>query len=289
MNIKQPGHWQGEAQPVGVFLGGASTDDDGLRLLDIHSSESPRQALDPELIARAGEGVCAFLDRVRAALVAHRDGEPHPRFGFDALPEDDRRMLGEILGEGEVTIGLGLDPRFEARESVLPGLWRVRVVEPDGSLLQEWLEIGDVPEVVRAGAQALTRPELVPPERAPEGAMNAMPVLVEVAERMRARADGQANHVINFTLMPMTPVDTTLIARVLGRAPFDASSRGFGSCKVHLTGHRGVWGVQFFNGMGKVILDTLEIGDVPVALLAAQDDYAESALRLGEILEAYRA
>jgi hydrogenase-1 operon protein HyaF len=118
--------------------------------------------------------------------------------------------------------------------------------------------------------------------------MNAMPVLGEVAERMRTIVPGEPNHVINFTLLPMTPVDTTLIARVLGRAAFDSSSRGFGSCKVHLTGHRGVWGVQYFNGLGKVILDTLEIGDVPVALLASQDDYAESALRLGEILEAYR-
>lgn len=288
MNIKQPGHWQGEAQPVGVFLGGGNADEDGLRLLDIHSSEAPRQALDPELIARAGEGVCAFLDRVREALVAYREGDDHPRFGFDALQDENRRMLAEILGEGEVTIGLGLDPRFEARESVLPGLWHVRVVESDGSVAQEWLEIGDVPVVVRAGAQAMTRPELVVPENAPEGAMNAMPVLGEVADRMRGRRPGQPNHVINFTLMPMTPVDTALIARVLGRAPFDSTSRGFGSCKVHLTGHRGVWGVQFFNGMGKVILDTLEIGDVPVALLAAQDDYAESALRLGEILEAYR-
>jgi hydrogenase-1 operon protein HyaF len=286
MNIKQPGHWQGEAQPVGVFLGGG--DEDGLRLLDIHSSESPRQALDPDLIARAGEGVCAFLDRVRTAIAAYREGDEHPRFGFDALPPEDRRVLAEILGEGEVTIGLGLDPRFEARESVLPGLWRVRVVEPDGSVAQEWLEIGDVPLVVRAGAQAMTRPELRVPDQAPEGAMNALPVLGEVADRVRSLRPGQPNHVINFTLMPMTPVDTALIARVLGRAPFDATSRGFGSCKVHLTGHRGVWGVQFFNGMGKVILDTLEIGDVPVALLAAQDDYAESALRLGEILEAYR-
>jgi hydrogenase-1 operon protein HyaF len=288
MNIKQPGHWQGEAQPVGVFLGG-NTDQGGLRLLDIHSSESPRQALDPDLIARAGEGVCAFLDRVRAAIVAYREGDAHPRFGFDALPCEDRRVLAEILGEGEVTIGIGLEPRFDACESVLPGLWRVRVVEPDGSIAQEWLEIGDLPDVVRAGAQALTRPALVVPERAPEGAMNAMPVLGEIADRIGRRTAEQPNHVINFTLMPMTPVDTTLIVRTLGRAPFDATSRGFGSCKVHLTAHRGVWGVQYFNGMGKVILDTLEIGDVPVALLAAQDDFAESALRLGEILEAYRA
>jgi hydrogenase-1 operon protein HyaF len=288
MNIREPGSWKGEAQPIGVFVD-TGTADDGLRLLDIHSSETPREALDHDKIAQAGEGVCAFLDRVRWALDGYRLGEEHPRFGFDALDDEERRKLHEILGEGEVTIGLGVDPRFEVRESVLPGLWHVRVVEPGGTLLQEWLEIADVPRVVRAAAQALTRPGLVVPEQAPEGSMNAMPILREVAERMATHADDVPNHVINFTLLPMTPVDSTLVARVLGQAPFESVSRGFGKCKVHLTAHRRVWGVQYFNGQGKIILDTLEIGDVPVALLAAQDDFTESALRLGEILEAYRS
>ncbi len=286
MNILRPGSWKGEAQPIGVFVSAPA--DDELTLLDIHSSESVRPALDPSKVAAAGETVCALLDRVRSALDQFRDGAERPRFAIDGMHDDDRRLLGEILGEGEVLMSLGSDPRFEVNESVLPGLWRIRVMEPAGAVLQEWLEIGDVPEVVRAGARAMTQTELTLPEREPEGSMNAFPVLGEVRDRMQNWQPGAPNHVINFTLMPMTPVDSALISRVLGRAAFESNSRGFGWCKVHLTGHRNVWGVQFFNGMGKVVLDTLEIGDVPTALLAAQDDYADSAMRLGEILEAYR-
>jgi hydrogenase-1 operon protein HyaF len=286
MTIRIPGMWKGEAQPIGVFV--TSEADDGLRLLDIHSSETPRLALDRDKIAAADESICELLARVRQALVDYREGDPRPRFALDPMAESERKLLAEILGEGEVAITLGVDPRFEVTESVLPGLWRIRVVEPGGALLQEWLEIGDVPEVVRAGARIMTRNEMDLPEAQPEGSMNAFPILGEVREKMRSWQPGEPNHVVNFTLMPMTPVDSTLLARVLGRSAFESNSRGFGWCKVYLTAHRNVWGVQYFNGMGKVILDTVEIGDIPVALLASQDDYADSALRLGEILEVYQ-
>jgi hydrogenase-1 operon protein HyaF len=39
--------------------------------------------------------------------------------------------------------------------------------------------------------------------------------------------------------------------------------------------------------MDTPILDTLEIGDVPAAVCAANEDFVDSAERLGEIIEAY--
>jgi hydrogenase-1 operon protein HyaF len=39
--------------------------------------------------------------------------------------------------------------------------------------------------------------------------------------------------------------------------------------------------------MGNVILDTLEIGGVPVSVLAAKEDFEDSSERLAEILEAF--
>jgi hydrogenase-1 operon protein HyaF len=41
--------------------------------------------------------------------------------------------------------------------------------------------------------------------------------------------------------------------------------------------------------MSAVILDTLEVGDTPQAVLAAREDFEDSALRLAEILDAYSA
>jgi hydrogenase-1 operon protein HyaF len=50
---------------------------------------------------------------------------------------------------------------------------------------------------------------------------------------------------------------------------------------------RYVWAVQYVNSMGNVILDTLEIGGVPVAVLAAAEDFEDSAERLAEIMQAF--
>jgi hydrogenase-1 operon protein HyaF len=56
---------------------------------------------------------------------------------------------------------------------------------------------------------------------------------------------------------------------------------------VFATGLRHVWAVQYVNGMGSVILDTLEVGGVPVSVLAAKEDFEDSAERLAEILQAF--
>ena len=45
--------------------------------------------------------------------------------------------------------------------------------------------------------------------------------------------------------------------------------------------------MQYVNGLGKVILDTLEVGGVPVSVIAAREDFEDSAARLAEILEAF--
>jgi hydrogenase-1 operon protein HyaF len=50
---------------------------------------------------------------------------------------------------------------------------------------------------------------------------------------------------------------------------------------------RHVWVVQYVNGMGTTIMDTIEIGRIPDAALAAREDLEDSAERLGEILETY--
>ena len=64
-------------------------------------------------------------------------------------------------------------------------------------------------------------------------------------------------------------------------------SGGFGNCKLMATTVRHVWAVQYLNAMGNTILDTLEIGRIPDAALAAPEDFEDSARRLDQILETY--
>jgi hydrogenase-1 operon protein HyaF len=117
--------------------------------------------------------------------------------------------------------------------------------------------------------------------------MNAPALLHELQQRSRDYQPGAENHVINFTLLPLTDVDAQVLTAVLGQVPLVIRSGGFGSSRVFATGLRHVWAVQFINGMGNVVLDTLEIGDVPISVLAAREDFEDSAGRLDEILQAF--
>ena len=74
---------------------------------------------------------------------------------------------------------------------------------------------------------------------------------------------------------------------ILGRAELVLDSGGFGNCRVMATTVRHVWAVQYVNAMGNTILDTLEIGRIPAAILAAPEDFEDSARRLDQILETY--
>ncbi len=162
---------------------------------------------------------------------------------------------------------------------------------------QEVINIGGVTEASQqtshASHQVLTaaaeqaRATIGIPPQMPQGAMNAPSLLAELQERSRAYQPGTENHVINFTLLPITEVDTQVLTAVLGQIPLVIRSGGYGSSRVFATGLKHVWAVQYINSMGNVILDTLEVGGVPVSVLAAREDFADSAERLAEILEAF--
>ncbi|MBD3661040.1 MAG: hydrogenase expression/formation protein, partial [Arenibacter algicola] len=117
--------------------------------------------------------------------------------------------------------------------------------------------------------------------------MNATPVWAEVRDRVIGYVPGAANHVINCTLLPMSEADMALMRETLGAGHIDLVSKGYGKCRVCSTRWPNVWSVQFFNAMDTIILDSLEVGDVPVSVRAAGDDFADSSVRILEIIEAY--
>jgi hydrogenase-1 operon protein HyaF len=85
----------------------------------------------------------------------------------------------------------------------------------------------------------------------------------------------------------MSPQDQALLIDTLGRAELVLDSGGYGNCRVMATRVRHVWAVQYINGLGHTILDTIEIGGVPDAAVAAREDFEDSAARLDDILAVY--
>ncbi|HEY8063342.1 MAG TPA: hydrogenase expression/formation C-terminal domain-containing protein [Methylosinus sp.] len=229
----------------------------------------------------------ALLPQLADALQAQRADAPGRLFDITDYEEKERALIGQVLGEGEVS-GVAVLPdgvTAQIREASMAGLWRVRFGDAEGRLTADYLEIASIPHVVERAATVTAERIAIGAE--PEGAMNVMPMLAEIDARMRGREPGDPSHVINFSLLPVSEIDMEHLQQTLGNGPVQLISRGYGSAKITATGARNVWSVQFFNAMGTIILDTLEIGDTPAAACAADEDFHDSAERLREIHEAY--
>ena len=195
---------------------------------------------------------------------------------------DTRDLIGQILGEGEISI-LADRPtrRLIISESVFAGVWRVKHYHDD-ALIQEYLETGSYPRIL-AEWLSVDKPQKSLPETFPDNLMNAPALLYEIFAKSRDFAIG-SEEVINLTLLPLTPEDMTYMIDCLGLLGMSILSKGYGDCHIRCTGLPYVWWVQYFNSPGKLILNTLEITLLPNVVMAAQEDLEDSASRLANVL-----
>lgn len=223
------------------------------------------------------------LARVRDALADYSAGSA---IGIEVsqLSADDLMLVNQILGEGEVSIKLGGESPLRIQESVLTGVWRVRRFGADGMCERDTVEICDMPPIVAASAEAGAA-DALQWQDAPAGTINSPSVLVEVQERVRLYRETGAKHVINFTLLPLSPEDMVFLDQALGAGQADILSRGYGSCRISSTALRNAWWVRYYNSQDALILNTIEIGGVPEVACAAPQDMEDSAHRLDEILQ----
>lgn len=245
----------------------------------------PLATLDEADLSRCRDALELAL-RIAGDLESLAPGADQPRYDIGSLDADNARIFGEILGEGEVSIQVRAPISAQISESVLAGVWRVRETDETGLVIRDFVEIGDVPGIVREAVETATVTHFHP-ATPPEGAMNVMPVLAEISARSARYKPDQANHVISFSLLPMTEADQHHLQATLGSGPVHIVSRGYGRCRILATNVRNVWAVQYFSASNEVILDTVEIGDVPEAARAAKEDLEDSAVRMREIAEAY--
>jgi hydrogenase-1 operon protein HyaF len=282
---EHPLRWHGEPRAEGVFIG--ETEDAALNLIDMPSGLLGRRdglAIHGELAAPVAEVMREILVALRWLTEEDTAGGP-VRIALERLDAGDRDALSDALGSGEVRALVDGQPRHMLQESALTGVWGVTPGPEAGA----WIEVGAMPSVVGEAIPRYTSDDVALPGEVPAGAMNAPALLSEIRARAAQWAPGDPNHVVNFTLLPLSEVDAALITGVLGQAPIVLESEGYGRTRVMATSLRHVWAVQYLNAMGTVILDTLEIGGVPAAVSAAQQDFEDSAERLAEILEAYAA
>jgi hydrogenase-1 operon protein HyaF len=206
------------------------------------------------------------------------------KMSLDHLNEKEQRLVDQFLGEGEVSIVVESDQKYQIQESVLTGVWRVH--QTTDSQAQLSLEIGAIPEcVIRSNA---TDPEIEIEADTSDELMNAKPIMAEIIERNRTFVQSNKTHVINLSLLPVNEADTRWLVEKLGYGGVTILSRGYGNCRITRTQLQHVWWVQYFNSMDTLILNTLEVTHIPEVACAAVEDIRASQERLQVMLEAYR-
>lgn len=240
--------------------------------------------------------VLPLLREMTAAL----GSDPWPAqplvFPVASLSADANRLLAQLMGEGEVSAQVvpsadrtGPDAGVFVRiqESRYPGVWRVIVDSAAGERIDDRIEIGAIPSVVVDAAARSGATHGVVPDAAGHELMNAPSIATEIvaAHANAVATHGAGSHVINFSLLPVTPADLAWLDEMLGSGTVGLFSTGYGKCTVAATGWRHVWRVRYFDGSNKVLLDTLEITRIPEVVVASADDLADSLGHLREIVE----
>ncbi|CAM4035347.1 hydrogenase expression/formation protein [Roseateles saccharophilus] len=276
--------------PVRAIGPGSQQEDETLDYMPMpQGMETFRAPLlpEPEQMAGRERAHAALRDTLAQLEQVCLDGA-NRRVDLGALDELDLALVNQVLGEGEVSAvvqAAGEAQRaVQVQEAVFAGVWRVIATE-GGRVVSDQIELGHVPEVLRVVAREDVEPE-VPRWQGglPPNVQNAPALLAEIEDQWRIWRPGQPVHVVNLTLLPMSVEDIGFLDHHLGTGRVLILSRGYGNCRITNTLRPHTWRVVYYNSQDVVILNTVEISELPEVAQAAIEDLQDSQERLREVL-----
>ena len=249
--------------------------------------EQYSQPYVPDLDAvRKLDGARAAMQWLREALAEYSCGSEPLVADLSALDEESRELVNQILGEGEVSVTFTDGASARTQESVLAGVWRTLYFDGGDRVAGDLLEVADAPLSVRAAREQSNPVDVSEPDPSLE-LQNAVPILVELESALACYAETGKRYSINLSLLPLSEAEVEFIDQRLGRGPVDVLSRAYGKCQVISTQTPNIWWVRYYNAMGTLILNTLEVSAIPEVVCAAPEDLCDSAERLNDILAPY--
>ena len=275
--------------PVVALGPGTQTEDETLDYIAMPKDMDtwrPPVLPEPEALASRPKARAA-LGCVLALLDRAAQGEAGGQVSLLDLPAADLQLVNQLLGEGEASAlvraeGSTLEVRVQ--ESVFAGVWRVMSFHA-GVRVDDVVEVGPIPALLLAAADEDAE-NVYQPWRAPlpPNVQNAPLLLEELRDQIARWQPGQPPHVVNLTLLPVTPEDIAFLDHQLGTGRVLMLSRGYGNCRITNTRHPNCWRVVYYNSMDSVILNTVEVVDMPEVAVAAPEDLRDSHARLADVL-----
>jgi hydrogenase-1 operon protein HyaF len=271
--------------PVRAIGPGSHVEEEEMQTLnmprDMRTFEMPRvPEADAAALGAARDLLADLLDR----LNRWTPGQGNLRMELAEASPAALAIVNDMLGDGEVSIVISGARTLRVQESIFTGIWRIVELDGAGGLVADWVEAGPLPAAVVSAARAAARADLALVE-IPSGAMNSPALLHELRGQLAHRQSGDRPHVINLTLFPLTAEDHQVLERALPIGSVAMISRGFGNCRITSTAVRDIWRVQYFNSMNTMILNTIEVVEVPEVALAAEEDLDDTRSRLAELID----
>lgn len=232
-----------------------------------------------EVVNRAAGLLGDFVDQ--AEQVGFAGGARLELLSFDATLRD---VINQSMGFGEVSAFTTAPAHWRVQETAFSGIWRVLKLADDGAMVVDHLETGAIPAALTETMLATATADLAAPDY-PAGCMNAPALVEEIRMQAAAWQPGDAAHVINLTLLPVSDADLDTLYGWLGHREVSILSRGYGNCRITSTRLKNVWWVQYFNSMDALILNSIEVVGMPEVALAADEDFSDSVERLREYLD----
>lgn len=275
--------------PIVALGPGSQAEDESLDYLPLpRDMNTYRPPVLPEPEDVAGHAAArTTLHRVLELLERAAQEGPGGQVDLQTLTAADRRLVDQVLGEGEASaIVHEAGERLEVRiqESVFTGIWRVTTWDQD-TLVDDAIEVGPVPALLHGVAQADAEPGRQPwSAPLPPNVQNAPLLVDEIRDHAARWQPGQAPHVVNLSLLPVTPEDIAYLDHELGTGRVLMLSRGYGNCRITNTRLPHCWRVVYYNSMDTVILNTVEVVDMPEVAMAAPEDLRDSFERLRDVV-----
>jgi hydrogenase-1 operon protein HyaF len=172
---------------------------------------------------------------------------------------------------------------------VFAGVWRLMTWRHeeggDSVLVDDAIEVGPVPSLFAAtAAEDVWSAYPLWQGALPPNVQNAPLLVDEIRDQVSRWQVGQVSHVVNLTLLPVTPEDIGFLDHQLGTGRVLMLSRGYGNCRISNTRLPNCWRVVYYNSMDKVILNTVEVVDMPEVAMAAPEDLRDSHERLRDVM-----
>lgn len=284
----------GTTGAAGVRIGPGSQEDLGEEVLDYMSMPSNMETYqqpilpEPEDVTNIDQALKCLSDILQGMHDCTKDRQSFT-VSLKGVSPSSIELINQILGVGEVSVTIDIENQIVIQESVMAGLWRIQQLDEDNHVIDDYLEVATIPEVVKlhafTHAQALVDKS---EDNLPAGTINSPSILVELADVAAEYTAGMPAHVVNLSLLPVSPEDVLVLGERLGVGPVTILSRGYGNCRIGSTACNHVWWIKYYNSEDALILNSIEVIDMPEVAMASVEDIEDSAERLSEILAIYQ-